>query len=73
MCAADNRLLRDMWESLGIEIWTTLSLRLFRVDLQANADDHDPIVEAFRNQDLEVGRLVREHVLAYAPSSESFN
>lgn len=71
VCAADNQLLRDMWESLGIEVWTTLSLRLFRVDLQANADDHDPIVEAFRNQDPEVGRLVREHVLSYAPSSES--
>jgi DNA-binding GntR family transcriptional regulator len=70
--AADNQLLLDMWESLGIEIWTTMSLRLFRVDLQANADDHDPIVEAFRNQDPDVGRLVREHVLAYAPSSEFF-
>ncbi|MGV9351632.1 GntR family transcriptional regulator [Streptomyces spiralis] len=68
--AADNKLLLDLWESLGVEVWTTLSLRLFRVDLRANADDHEPIIEAFRRQDPNVGRLVREHVLSYGPSEE---
>ncbi len=69
--AAENRILINMWESIGVEVWTTLSLRLFRVDLQVNADDHDEIIEAFRTCDPEVGRIVRDHVLSYGPSADA--
>ncbi|MFD1933557.1 MULTISPECIES: GntR family transcriptional regulator [Nonomuraea] len=66
VAASGNQLLLSVWESLGIEVWTHVSIRLFRAELHENAADHEPIVEAFRRGDPEVGRLVREHVLGYA-------
>ncbi|WP_051792512.1 GntR family transcriptional regulator [Amycolatopsis jejuensis] len=70
MEASDNELALDLWDALSVEVWTTLSLRLFRVDLRVNADDHEPIIDAFRRQDPAVGRLVRDHVMSYGPSRE---
>ncbi|MGW0481490.1 GntR family transcriptional regulator [Nonomuraea sp. NPDC003214] len=67
VAASRNAVLVSVWESLGIEVWTHLSIRLFRVRLHENAADHGPIVEAFRRGDPAVGRLLHDHVLGYAP------
>ncbi|MCP2166716.1 GntR family transcriptional regulator [Goodfellowiella coeruleoviolacea] len=65
VAASDNRLLLAVWESLGVEVWTTLSLRVYRAELHENAEDHEPIVAAFRRQDPRTGEIVRDHVLSY--------
>ncbi|WP_260615391.1 GntR family transcriptional regulator [Microbispora sp. KK1-11] len=66
--ASGNDVLLSVWESLGIEVWTHLSIRLFRMHPHENAADHEPLVEAFERDDPEVGVLLREHVLRYAPT-----
>ncbi|RJL34516.1 GntR family transcriptional regulator [Bailinhaonella thermotolerans] len=63
--ASGNEILLSVWESLGFEVWTHLSIRLFRATPHENADDHEPIVEAFRRQDPGIGLLIRDHVLSY--------
>ncbi|MEV0399355.1 GntR family transcriptional regulator [Actinoallomurus sp. NPDC050550] len=65
--ASGNRLLRSVWQSLGIEVWTTLSLRRRGTELCGKAAEHTDITEAFRRQDPGVGRLVHAHVMSYAP------
>jgi DNA-binding FadR family transcriptional regulator len=65
--AAGNRLLHSVWESLGIEIWTTLSVRRHNTELCGKAAEHAEITEAFRRQDPAVGRKLRDHVMSYAP------
>jgi DNA-binding GntR family transcriptional regulator len=65
--AAGNRLLQSVWESLGIEIWTTLSVRRHDTELCGKTAEHIEIAEAFRRQDPGVGRMLRDHVLSYAP------
>ncbi|MEU0938874.1 MULTISPECIES: GntR family transcriptional regulator [unclassified Embleya] len=65
VAASGNALLRSVWEALGIEVWTTLSIRVYRMDLQENAADHEPIVAAFRRRDPATSDLLREHVLGY--------
>lgn len=65
--AAGNRLLHSVWESLGIEIWTTLSVRRHNTELCGKAVEHAEITEAFRRQDPAVGRKLRDHVMSYAP------
>ncbi|GAA3072300.1 GntR family transcriptional regulator [Streptosporangium carneum] len=64
--SSGNRVLREVWESLGVEVWTHLSVRLFRVELHENAADHEPIVEAFRRRDPATPRMLRDHVLGHA-------
>jgi DNA-binding GntR family transcriptional regulator len=65
--AAGNRLLQSIWESLGIEIWTTLSVRRHDTELCGKTAEHIEIAEAFRRQDPGVGRMLHDHVLSYAP------
>jgi DNA-binding GntR family transcriptional regulator len=67
MAAAGNDVLLSVWESLGIEIWTHLSIRLFRMRPHENARDHESLVEAFERDDPDAGTMLRDHVLAYAP------
>ncbi|MFC4116381.1 GntR family transcriptional regulator [Nonomuraea zeae] len=67
VAAAGNALLLSVWESLGIEVWTHVSIRLFRMRPHENAADHEPLVEAFGRNDPQVGRLLHDHVLGYAP------
>jgi DNA-binding GntR family transcriptional regulator len=64
--ASGNQVLLRSWEALGIELWTRLSLLWLRTELHENAADHEPIVEAFRRADPEVGTLLRRHVMDYA-------
>ena len=64
---AGNRLLRSVWESLGIEIWTTLSVRRHDTELCGKTAEHIEIAEAFRRQAPGVGRLLHDHVMSYAP------
>ncbi|MFJ2776717.1 MULTISPECIES: GntR family transcriptional regulator [unclassified Kitasatospora] len=68
VAAAGNEVLLRTWEGLGVEVWTVLSLHRVRPELHENAADHRPLIEAFRRQDREVGRLLAEHVLEYAGS-----
>jgi DNA-binding GntR family transcriptional regulator len=65
--AAGNRLLHSIWESLGIEIWTTLSVRRHNTELCGKTAEHIEIADAFRRQDSRVGRMLRDHVMSYAP------
>jgi DNA-binding GntR family transcriptional regulator len=65
--AAGNRLLHSVWESLGIEIWTTLSVRRHDTELCGKTAEHIEIAEAFRRADPGVARLLRDHVMKYAP------
>jgi DNA-binding GntR family transcriptional regulator len=65
--AAGNRLLRSVWESLGIEIWTTLSVRRHDTELCGKTAEHIEIADAFRREDPRVARLLHDHVMKYAP------
>lgn len=64
--ASGNEVLLSTWESLGIEVWTHVSIRLFRTHAVENAADHEPLVAAFESGDPAAGALLREHVLGYA-------
>lgn len=63
--AADNATLSHTWESLGVEIWTALSVRWLDMELHAKAVDHAHIVQAFEERDPNVGRMLSDHVLNY--------
>jgi DNA-binding GntR family transcriptional regulator len=65
--AAGNSVLLHTWESLGIEVWTALSIRWLGTHQQSYAEEHEAVVEAFRRRDPGVGALVKDHVLACAP------
>ncbi|SDI10793.1 DNA-binding transcriptional regulator, GntR family [Sinosporangium album] len=67
VAASGNAVLLSVWESLSVEVWTHLSIRLFRIRPDENAADHEPLIEAFEAGDPDVGRMLREHVLGYAP------
>ncbi|MEU7482318.1 GntR family transcriptional regulator [Streptomyces sp. NPDC042319] len=65
--AAENGVLLHTWESLGVEVWTTLSIRWFSPDPRSHAQDHQEIVDAFRRRDPKIGEILRTHVLSCAP------
>ncbi|MET8138717.1 GntR family transcriptional regulator [Sphaerisporangium sp. NPDC005288] len=69
--ASGNAVLLHTWESLGIEVWTALSIRWLGTHQQSYAEEHEAVVAAFRRRDPGVGRLVKEHVLACAPRRPS--
>ncbi|MBW1600194.1 GntR family transcriptional regulator [Streptomyces sp. JJ38] len=68
--ASGNSVLLHTWESLGIEVWTALSIRWLGTVQQSYAEEHDAVVEAFRRSDPRVAQLVKEHVLGCAPAPE---
>ncbi|WP_438488385.1 GntR family transcriptional regulator [Streptomyces sp. S186] len=65
--AAGNAVLLHTWESLGIEVWTTLSIRWFSPEQRSHAQDHQELVDAFRRRDPRIGALLKAHVLSCAP------
>ncbi|WP_043264030.1 GntR family transcriptional regulator [Streptomyces sp. CT34] len=65
--AAGNAVLLHTWESLGVEVWTTLSIRWFSPEQRSHAQDHQEIVDAFRRRDPKIGTLLKAHVLSCAP------
>ncbi|MFG3114113.1 GntR family transcriptional regulator [Streptomyces sp. NPDC048197] len=65
--AAGNAVLLHTWESLGIEVWTALSIRWFSPEQRSHAQDHQEIVDAFRRRDPKIGMLLKTHVLSCAP------
>ena len=65
--ASGNSVLLHTWESLGIEVWTTLAIRWLGTRQKSYAEEHEAVVAAFRRRDPQVAELVREHVLACAP------
>jgi DNA-binding GntR family transcriptional regulator len=67
VAASGNRLLIAVWESLRIEIWTTLSVRLHETELHEKYAEHARITEAFRCQDPAAARMLHDHVMHYAP------
>ncbi|MCK7623552.1 GntR family transcriptional regulator [Streptomyces sp. RS10V-4] len=65
--AAGNGVLLHTWESLGVEVWTTLSIRWFSPEQRSHAQDHQELVDAFRRRDPRIGALLKAHVLSCAP------
>lgn len=65
--ASGNSVLLHTWESLGIEVFTALSIRWLGTRQQSYAEEHQALVEAFRRRDPRIGELVKEHVLGCAP------
>lgn len=65
--AAGNSVLLHTWESLGIEVWTTLSIRWLSPAPRPHAEDHAQLVAAFRRRDPAIGELIKAHVLSCAP------
>ncbi|MEU5884278.1 GntR family transcriptional regulator [Spirillospora sp. NPDC047279] len=65
--ASGNRLLISVWESLGIELWTTLSLRLHRTEIYSKSAEHAQLIDAFRRGDPAAPQLLHDHVMNYAP------
>ncbi|MFI0443819.1 GntR family transcriptional regulator [Actinomadura sp. 6N118] len=65
--ASGNRLLSSVWESLGIELWTTLSLRIHRTEIYSKSAEHAQLIEAFRRRDPAAPQLLHDHVMNYAP------
>jgi DNA-binding GntR family transcriptional regulator len=65
--AAGNAVLLHAWESLGIEVWTTLSIRWLSPAPRAYADEHQEIVDAFVRRDPDICGLIKAHVLSCAP------
>jgi DNA-binding GntR family transcriptional regulator len=65
--AAGNRLLFSVWEGLGIELWTTLSLRLHQTEIYSKSAEHAELIEAFRRRDPQAPQLLHDHVMNYAP------
>jgi DNA-binding GntR family transcriptional regulator len=65
--AAGNGVLLHAWESLGIEVWTTLSMRWLSPAPRAYADEHEELVEAFTARDPRIAELIKSHVLSCAP------
>jgi DNA-binding GntR family transcriptional regulator len=64
---AGNRLLVSVWESLGIELWTTLSLRLHNTEIYSKSAEHARLIDAFRRRDPRAPRMLHDHVMDYAP------
>ncbi|TYB43099.1 GntR family transcriptional regulator [Actinomadura chibensis] len=65
--SAGNRLLVSVWEGLGIELWTTLSLRLHQTEIYSKSAEHAELIEAFRRRDPRAPQLLHDHVMNYAP------
>ncbi|WP_037906252.1 GntR family transcriptional regulator [Actinacidiphila yeochonensis] len=65
--AAGNAVLLHTWESLGTEVWTTLSIRWLSPAPREYAQEHQDLVDAFRRRDPEITGLIKEHVLSCAP------
>lgn len=67
--AANNSVLLHTWESLGVEVWTALSVRWLNMELHAKAADHAQITQAFREGDPAVGQMLSGHVLNYVEAA----
>ncbi|MGH3239758.1 MAG: GntR family transcriptional regulator [Spirillospora sp.] len=65
--SAGNRLLVSVWEGLGIELWTTLSLRLHHTEIYSKSAEHAELIDAFRRRDPLAPQLLHDHVMNYAP------
>ncbi|MEC3993616.1 GntR family transcriptional regulator [Actinacidiphila sp. DG2A-62] len=65
--AAGNAVLLHAWEALGIEVWTTLSIRWLSPAPRAYAAEHQDIVDAFTRRDPAICALIKAHVLSCAP------
>ena len=67
--ADNNSVLLHTWESLGVEVWTALSMRWLDMELHAKAADHARIARAFREKDPGVGQMLSDHVLNYVEAA----
>jgi DNA-binding GntR family transcriptional regulator len=67
--AARNSVLLHTWESLGVEVWTALSVRWLNMELHAKAADHAQITRAFIEGDPSVGQMLSDHVLNYVEAA----
>ncbi|WP_326599426.1 GntR family transcriptional regulator [Streptomyces sp. NBC_01803] len=67
--ASGNSVLLHTWESLGIEVWTSLSIRWLGTRQRSYAEEHQELIDAFTRHDPRIGELVKAHVLNCAPSA----
>jgi DNA-binding GntR family transcriptional regulator len=67
--ASGNSVLLHTWESLGIEVWTALSIRWLGTVQQSYAEEHQAVIDAFRRGDPDIAGLVKSHVLGCAPQA----
>ncbi|MGK5533072.1 GntR family transcriptional regulator [Streptomyces sp. URMC 129] len=67
--ASGNSVLLHTWESLGIEVWTALSIRWLGTRQRSYAEEHQELIDAFTRRDPRIGELVKAHVLNCAPSA----
>lgn len=65
--SAGNAVLLHTWESLGIEVWTTLSIRWLSPAPRPYAEEHQELVDAFVRRDPAICELIKAHVLSCAP------
>ncbi|NGN65031.1 GntR family transcriptional regulator [Streptomyces sp. A7024] len=65
--AAGNSVLLHTWEGLGIEVFTSLSIRWLGTHQESYAEEHQDVVDAFRRADPDLSALVKAHVLGCAP------
>jgi DNA-binding GntR family transcriptional regulator len=65
--AADNAVLLHAWDALGIEVWTTLSIRWLSPAPRAYAEEHQELVDAFARRDPQICALIKSHVMSCAP------
>ncbi|MFE9257139.1 GntR family transcriptional regulator [Streptomyces sp. NPDC006879] len=68
--AAGNSVLLHTWESLGIEVFTALSIRWLGTVQKQYAQEHEALVEAFRRRDPDIALMVKQHVLGCAPAPD---
>jgi DNA-binding GntR family transcriptional regulator len=71
MAASGNRTLLHLWESLGFDTRSRVTMAHHSIDLVATAAEHEPIVAALDAGDgATAGRLLREHVEALISPGE---
>ncbi|MCX4663340.1 GntR family transcriptional regulator [Streptomyces sp. SID4919] len=69
--AARNAVLLHTWEGLGIEVFTSLSIRWLGTVQQSYAEEHEALVAAFKRRDPAIAELVKAHVLGCAPRPDA--
>ena len=66
--ASGNSVLLHTWESLGIEVWTALSIRWLGTVQKSYAEEHQAVLDAVERGDADLAEQLKLHVLGCAPA-----